>query len=1459
MVSANEALTITDFDVNNPFELLDLRGVDTTGMTIAASGSDTLITLPGANTTILLSDVPLAAVDDKAFILAGDARETLAQALSAAPSFEFTDAADNFVGTDADEVFEVKGQFSKLNTNDTFDGRGGIDTLRVWGADRELSADRIPGISSIEIIDMSGASGLLTVQLTDAMLSTSSTGTLTVRYGTNAINIQTGLIADATAVIVEGTGEVTLRDLDGQGVTISDFYDGTVTGQNKDDTVIGGAGDDMISGAGGMDDLRGGGGQNTLIGGEGNDTLTSSGRLDTLTGGAGTDRFIITSETGAQSVIITDFEGAAAFEYIDLSGFVAFTFADLRIVDKNGDAVVTLPDGTTLTLAGVDADSLTAADFVLPGQEAARVFQLSSGADNIQGGSGNDLIDWIGSVGQFDSSEDMIDGGTGIDTLRIFGSNRMLGEGNLDALSRVEVIDLTNATGTHSITLTKAMAQASDTGSLAIRYGASNVELNVGALADPNQVVVEGMGLVTLSSGTKGQKLTIGAGGGNIQAGNDDTTVIGGEGNDMIIGDEGHDTFSSGRGENTLIGGEGNDTLISSGRVDVLTGGADTDRFVISSVAGTQTVVITDFEGAAAFEYIDLSGFAAFIFEDLSIVNQSGNAVVTLPDGTKLTLTSVSASSLSAADFVLPGQEAPKLFQLSGGADKIQGGSGNDLIDWIGSVGQFDSSEDMIDGGAGTDTLRIFGSDRMLGEGNLDALSGVEVIDLTNATGTHSISITEAIAQSSDTGALTIRYGSSNVDLNVGALSDPGQVVIEGTGLVTLSSGTQGQKVTLGNSGANIQAGNDDTTIVGGEGNDTIAGDMGDDILRGDGGADYIFGGEGYDILDGGSRNDTLIGGGGNDTLMSGSGSNMLTGGAGTDQFVIQSGATGTILTDYETNNYAERIDLSEASSATDISGLTFATEGNDVRIIGDGVNLLVRNTTVDDFDASDFVFKGQDPLIFNVAADATTAQLQQLFNGVPPGSTVNLAAGTYAVTETLLIDRGDITIKGAGESKTVFRTEIPDDIAGPTILVQPEDVTERMGTLAVDVAEGSNKVQLPVFDLEALEAVDDTVNYTPFEVGDIIFLYQANDEEYLMASGNENWNEPQADTQAEAELYYLREFRSRIIAIDENGVATLAEASPYTFEGGVAQVDKSPFISNINLSDFTIEGCWGEPDPYLFEDTMEAWTSIAALEFDGVQLSNLENITLINPAAHGFKWQRAYETTASDLTAVGAHNKSGASGYHYLLQESFANDFKNLSSTDARHAVLFSAFNAEHYNTIHVSYTNRDINFHGSADDENTIVVDVMEQDYPEGVFPQWMAVHPGNPGEHPESDIEGNDVTFRYARTGERADKITGHVDGTQAWLNNGSDEFIGQDGDDNVRGEGDNDTLRGNGGNDTLNGGDGRDLLLGGTGNDVLRGGEGTDTLRGGEGTDTLDGGGDVDLLSGGEGKGSAAGRC
>lgn len=77
------------------------------------------------------------------------------------------------------------------------------------------------------------------------------------------------------------------------------------------------------------------------------------------------------------------------------------------------------------------------------------------------------------------------------------------------------------------------------------------------------------------------------------------------------------------------------------------------------------------------------------------------------------------------------------------------------------------------------------------------------------------------------------------------------------------------------------------------------------------------------------------------------------------------------------------------------------------------------------------------------------------------------------------------------------------------------------------------------------------------------------------------------------------------------------------------------------------------------------------------------------------------------------------------------------------------------------------------------------------------------------------------------------------------NHADMISGDDYANTLWGYGDDDTVHGNGGVDALYGQDGNDYLLGGLGDDTLDGGEGHDTLRGGAGADILRGGNGIDI--------------
>jgi T1SS-143 domain-containing protein len=85
---------------------------------------------------------------------------------------------------------------------------------------------------------------------------------------------------------------------------------------------------------------------------------------DTLTASSGNDTLVFANAIGID--VVHNFD--VLHDKIDLIGFAGFSsFADVQAhltSDAGGNAVITLADGQTITLAGIDAASLTAADFV---------------------------------------------------------------------------------------------------------------------------------------------------------------------------------------------------------------------------------------------------------------------------------------------------------------------------------------------------------------------------------------------------------------------------------------------------------------------------------------------------------------------------------------------------------------------------------------------------------------------------------------------------------------------------------------------------------------------------------------------------------------------------------------------------------------------------------------------------------------------------------------------------------------------------------------------------------------------------------------------------------------------------------------------------------------------------------------------------------------------------------------
>lgn len=127
--------------------------------------------------------------------------------------------------------------------------------------------------------------------------------------------------------------------------------------------------------------------------------------------------------------------------------------------------------------------------------------------------------------------------------------------------------------------------------------------------------------------------------------------MFGGAGDDLMIGGPGRDRLLGGKGNDSLVGGAGNDLLSGDKGNDQLSGGGGNDTFIFRSGFGHD--VIADFGANGDQDVIDLAKaeFANFAALLTSIADSEYGAMITLHDGSTLTLYHQTKDSLSAADF----------------------------------------------------------------------------------------------------------------------------------------------------------------------------------------------------------------------------------------------------------------------------------------------------------------------------------------------------------------------------------------------------------------------------------------------------------------------------------------------------------------------------------------------------------------------------------------------------------------------------------------------------------------------------------------------------------------------------------------------------------------------------------------------------------------------------------------
>jgi Ca2+-binding RTX toxin-like protein len=403
--------------------------------------------------------------------------------------------------------------------------------------------------------------------------------------------------------------------------------------------------------------------------------------------------------------VIHNFDTAA--DKIDLIGFAGVSgYADLSIADDaNGNAVITLANGSTITVLGVHAADLGAANFefnVEPVTTNAGTMTISDGAilplggvvDNsgtiALGSTGSEtnlqvLVESLtlqggGQVVLSDNDNNVIFGGAASATLvnvdnTISGAGQ-IGAGQMTLVNAGSIV----ANGTHALVI--------DTGSKAVTNSGTLSATGAGGLVIAGALVNSG---------------SLWANGGDITVHGD----VSGSGSATISGNATLD-FGGAYGGSTLFAAGGNGTLVLD-----------------HAAAFTGTLV--GFDAGDAVDFSDIVFGANATVSYFSNASATGG-VLSISDGVHSAQLSMQGT-YSAAGFQAAGEvdgstavayAAPLADQsLAGtaGDDGLVGGAGNDVIN--GGAGN-----DALVGGAGSDTF-VFGS----------ASGGVDTVIDFNASG----------------------------------------------------------------------------------------------------------------------------------------------------------------------------------------------------------------------------------------------------------------------------------------------------------------------------------------------------------------------------------------------------------------------------------------------------------------------------------------------------------------------------------------------------------------------------------------------------------------------------------------------------------------------------------------------------------------------------------------------------
>lgn len=839
-----------------------------------------------------------------------------------------------------------------------------------------------------------------------------------------------------------------------------------------------------------------------IVTGSGADSITGSTGADTITAGTGADRINLgagTATDGAADVIVLQdvsgndiirgFDGATpngdgtftGIDTLDVSalydlpaGNAARTPVRTNDVvvtnDGSGNAVLTFPNGESITLVGISPTSANNPFYL-------NAIGIPIGDGTVEGTAGNDLID--GSYmndpdgDRVDANDAILAGDTGNDDLIYgFGGNDTIiaGNGHDEVYGGTGNDSISGGAGNDTVYGDEGDDTINGGDASDVLYGGTGNDKIEGDLGEDS--LFGDAGNDSLAGGAGNDMLYGGTGTDILYGGTGNDLVDGGDDNDRVEGGSGDDTVYGGLGDDTILGGAGNDTLHAGAGNDTLVGNSGDDTFVVTDGFGNDT-----YKGDETLETngdtLDLSGVTTNLTVNLTSANGEAGSI---NDGLG-----------NAATF-----EEIETVILGGGDDTIV--LNNTTGDYV--VEQFDAPTPGPNGTfIGNDVLNVTGLQDL--GGDPVNVNDVTVTDdgngnaVLNFPGGQSLTLVGISPLEADNNqylnAIGIPLsdgtvsGTAGDDLIDGSyLGDNDGDIVDNSDAILAVHASNDDLIEAGAGNDTIYAGTGDDRVYAGTGDQTIFGEAGNDTLVSSGGDDIIDGGTGNDLIFAGDGTDTVTGGAGNDIINGGTGADTMDGGDDADRFVL------------EANFGADTITGGEGGLDNDT---IWSTQGVDTTTVltGDEAGTITDGTSTATFSEIEVLNlgSGQD----TVDASASNAAITVYGNNgddVITGSTADDVIHGGDGTDTINGGAGDDSIEG-GSGDDWFM--LNDGMGNDTI------TGGETGEVSGDYLMGAGLTGDVTLDLTAVSATDaesgtlsvggDTVTFSEIET---VILGSGND-----------------------------------------------------------------------------------------------------------------------------------------------------------------------------------------------------------------------------------------------------------------------------------------------------------------------------------------------------------------------------